>query len=36
VMPKAGASASEFRLYLSTVAKEADRLELVLTGRDEQ
>jgi hypothetical protein len=35
-MPKLGASEPEFRLFLSTVAKEADRLELVLTGRDEQ
>jgi hypothetical protein len=33
-VPKAGLSAEEFRLYLRTVAAEADRFEFTLTGQD--
>lgn len=35
-VPKAGLTSDEFRMYVQAVAVEADRLELVLTGRDEQ
>lgn len=34
-IPAAGLSESEFRLYLRTIAQEADRLEHLLTGQDE-
>lgn len=34
-VPKAGASAEEFQRVLHRVAAESDRLEFLLTGRDE-
>jgi len=34
LVPKVGLSAEEFRLYVVTVAVEADRFEFALTGRD--
>jgi hypothetical protein len=33
-VPKAGLSVEEFRLYVFTIAVEADRFEFALTGRD--
>ena|SRR5436190_1412329 len=35
-VPKAGITASEFQLYLRTVAVESDRFEYTLTGRDSE
>jgi hypothetical protein len=35
-VPKHGLKPEEFRFYLMAVATEADRLELVLTGKDAQ
>ena len=35
-VPKIGLTADEFKIYLHAVASEADRLELVFTGRDAQ
>lgn len=35
-VPKHGLKAEEFRFYVTAVATEADRLELVLTGKDVQ
>lgn len=35
-MPKAGLTQEEFQLMLSRVASESDRLEFLLTGRDQQ
>jgi hypothetical protein len=35
-VPKHGLKPDEFRIYLMAVATEADRLELMLTGRDVQ
>lgn len=36
VVPKIGLTQEEFAAYLHAVASEADRMELVLTGRDVQ
>lgn len=35
-VPKHGLTPDEFRTYVSAVATEADRLELILTGKDIQ
>jgi hypothetical protein len=35
-VPKIGLTGDEFKIYLRAVASEADRLELVFTGRDAQ
>lgn len=34
VVPKAGLTAEEFQLYARTVARESDRFEFELTGKD--
>jgi hypothetical protein len=33
-VPKVGVTAEEFQVYVRTVARESDRFEFVLTGRD--
>ena len=34
LVPKAGLTAEEFQLYARTVARESDRFEFELTGKD--